>query len=177
MRTLHVDLTVPEGCAPEEVAKLRRVWATHAGRGRRDDWAIAFDAGGRIVDAVMTIPVTSWVHWNALFAFIERGGSGTGRDGLSVSSSPTDAPETGRTIPCLAYDQPGGEGTALALGFDEGDACDSWDVFAVRAGQDISFRLALIHSALYARNPLVSLPELAGDALPYFDNPTALFEQ
>ena len=181
MRVLHVDLSVPEGCAPDEAAKLRRVWATHAGRGQRDGWAIVFDAqtAAGAVDAVLSVPLTSWVHWNALFAFIEKGGSGAGPGGLSVTSvssvsSTTDGP---KSIPCLAYDRPGGDAGALRLGFDEGDACEPWDVFAVRASVEVSFLVALIHSALYVRNPRISLPELAGEAAPHFDDPAALFEQ
>ena len=120
MRTLHVDLSVPEGCTPEDAAKLRRVWTTHADKCRRDrnDWRIVFDAADAVdsadatADAVVSIHVTSWVHWNALFA-----------------------------------------------------------------SNDVSLSAALIHSALYVRQPHVSLPELAGEALPFFDNPAALFEQ
>ena len=197
MRTLHVDLSVPEGCAPEDAAKLRRVWAAHADRGREaGDWRIVFrdadadaeagdadadadaEAGDADADAVLSMPVTSWVHWNALFAFIEAGGSGAGPDGLRVSSTFAKS-EGPKPIPSLAYSLAGdgGEGGSVRLGFDEGDACGAWDVFAVRASPDISFNAALIHSAMYARKPGASLPELAGEALGFFDNPAALFEQ
>ena len=189
MRTLHVDLSVPEGCTPEDAAKLRRVWTTHADKCRRDrdDWRIVFDAADAVnstdatADAVVSIHVTSWVHWNALFAFLEKGGSGSGLGGLRVSSTASgssassSASSSGHnTIPSLSYD--GGD-KGLRLGFDEGDACDPWDVFAVHASNEVSLSAALIHSALYVRQPHVSLPELAGEALPFFDNPAALFEQ
>lgn len=181
MRTLHVDLSVPEGCTPEDAAKLRRVWTTHADKCRRDrdDWRIVFDAADAVnstdatADAVISIHVTSWVHWNALFAFLEKGGSGSGLGGLRVSTTATVAGASCH-IPSISYD--GGD-KDLRLGFDEGDACDPWDVFAVHASNDVSLSAALIHSALYVRKPHVSLPELAGEALPFFDNPAALFEQ
>jgi hypothetical protein len=178
MRTLHVDLSVPEGCTPEDAAKLRRVWTTHADKCHRDrdDWRIVFDAAdadGGSIDAVISIHVTSWVHWNALFAFLEKGGSGSGLGGLHVSTTATTT-DSHIKIPSISYD--GGD-KGLRMGFDEGDACDPWDVFAVHASNDVSLSAALIHSAMYVRQPHVSLPELAGEALPFFDNPQALFEQ
>lgn len=173
MRTLHVDLSVPEGCTPEDAAKLRRVWVTHADKCHRDrnDWRIVFAVDAKPADAVISIHVTSWVHWNALFAFLEKSGSGSGLGGLHVSTAAGTSDD--KTIPSISYD--GGD-KGLRLGFDEGDACDAWDVFAVHASNDVSLSAALIHSALYVRKPHVSLPELAGEALPFFDNPAALFE-
>jgi len=200
MRTLRVNLL---GTSGEDDAKLRKVWKAHAGRGRVEDaWRIVFASedgasedgaseGGASeggADAELWAPVTSWVHWNALFAFVEAGGSGTGPDGLRVSS--TISSGDFKTIPCMAYsltapegpegpapEGPEGPARNVRLEFDEGDACDPWDVFAVRASPEISFTAALIHSALYARAPGTSLPEMAGEALAHFDNPAALFEQ
>jgi hypothetical protein len=170
MRTLRIDLA--DRAEPDD--RDRRMWHAHAARMMSLDgaeWGVRFGppAEGEEADAVLTAPATSWVHWTALFAFLEKGVPCRGPGGLDLSFRNSPDAEK-KTVPCISFD------ANMDIGFDEGDACDPWDVFAVRADPKVSSRICLILSALFSKNRHASLPEMAGEAVGFYDRPEALFD-
>lgn len=168
MRTLQIDLL------PDIRADTDRIWHAHAAartaRGSNDGWTVRFGPGDAEADAVLTVPTTSWVHWTALFAFMDAAVPCRGPGGSSLAFRGDGDEPPSRVAPCLSF------GPDLEMGFDEGDACDPWGVFMVRADHKVSFRLSLVLSALYSKQPHASLPELAGEAIKFYDKPETLFE-